>query len=319
MSHGLRFGVVTSGAPDGKAWRDRARRAEELGYSTRFMPDHFQDQWSPTVGLSLAAEATSRLRVGTLVYDNDYRHPAVLAKEMATLDLATGGRVELGLGAGWKRSDYDESGIPFDGAGTRISRMIEGLAVMRALWTSADPVEFAGEHYHVSGAVGTPRPHRATGPLVCIGGGGRRILSFAAREADIVAVNATLSTGALGVEAAATSTPDAFDEKVEWVRAAAGPRINDIELQCHCAFTMVTHDAGSVLDSMAGAFGVRREHAGDIPLLLVGTVDELCAAILTRRERWGFTYWVIPDGAMEAFAPVVERLSSYVDPGSSRR
>ena len=309
MTPALRFGVITSGTPDSKSWRELARRAEALGYSTLFMPDHFQDQWSPTVGLTVAAEATSRLRVGTLVYDNDYRHPVVLAKEMATLDLASDGRVEFGLGAGWKRSDYDESGLVFDDAGTRISRMIEALGVMKALWASPDPVTFSGAHYRIAGAVGTPRPHRANGPVVCIGGGGRRILSFAAREADIVAVNATLRTGALGAEVAATSTPDAFDEKVGWVREAAGARLGDIELQCHCAFTKVTSDAAQTLESMAAAFDVTPRQAPDIPLLLVGTIEELCDAILSRRERWGFTYWVIPDAAMESFAPVVDRLA----------
>ena len=310
MTRAMRFGVITSGEPDGRAWRRLAQRAEELGYSTLFMPDHFQDQWSPTVGLTVAAEATTRLRVGTLVYDNDYRHPVVLAKEMATLDVVCEGRVEFGLGAGWKRDDYDHSGLSFDGAGTRISRMIESLAVMRGLWASADPVTFSGQHYRIAGAVGTPRPHRPNGPLVCIGGGGRRILSFAAREADIVAVNATLRTGALDAEVAATATPDAFDEKLGWVRDAAGARLEDIELQCHCAFTKVTSDGPQTLESMAGAFGVSPREAPDVPLLLVGTIDELCDAILSRRERWGFTYWVIPDTAMESFAPVVDRLAS---------
>jgi len=129
----FRFGVITSHAPDGPAWRARARRAEALGYSTLLMPDHFQDQWEPAVGLTVAAEATERLRVGTLVFDNDYRHPVMLAKQIATLDLATGGRVEFGLGAGWKRSDYDESGLAYDPPGVRIDRMIESLAIMRAL------------------------------------------------------------------------------------------------------------------------------------------------------------------------------------------
>jgi probable F420-dependent oxidoreductase len=309
MTRAMRFGVITSGTPDGRTWRRLAQRAEELGYSTLFMPDHFQDQWSPTVGLTVAAEATTRLRVGTLVYDNDYRHPVVLAKEMATLDVVSEGRVEFGLGAGWKRDDYDHSGLSFDGPGTRISRMIESLAVMRALWASADPVTFSGRHYRIAGAVGTPRPYRPNGPRVCIGGGGRRILSFAAREADVVAVNATLRTGALSAEVAATATPDAFDEKLGWVRDAAGARLDDIELQCHCAFTKVTSDAPQTLESMAAAFGVSPREAPDVPLLLVGTIDELCDAILSRRERWGFTYWVIPDTAMESFAPVVDRLA----------
>ena len=176
----MRFGVITSKVANGPAWRARARRAEELGYSSLLMPDHFQDQWAPLVGLTVAAEATTTLRVGTLVFDNDYRHPVVLAKELATLDCATEGRVEVGLGAGWKRSDYDEAGIGYDRPGVRIARMGEALQVLRALWASDQPVEFDGEHYQVHGAVGTPRPSRPGGPSITIGGGGRRILSLAA-------------------------------------------------------------------------------------------------------------------------------------------
>ncbi len=305
----LRFGVITSHAPDGPQWRERARRAEAFGYSTLFMPDHFQDQWAPTVGLTIAAEATDTLNVGTLVYANDYRHPVVLAKEIATLDLATGGRVELGLGAGWKRSDYEEAGLGYDTPGVRISRMGESLAVMRALWRSAEPVHFSGDHYAIDGAVGTPRPASPGGPKVCIGGGGKRILSLAAREADIVAVNATLTAGELNRDVAASASPTAFDEKVKLVREAAGARADDIELQCHCAFVMITEDAASIAGSMASSFGVSADEALDVPLVLLGTVDELCETVLRRRERYGFTYWVVPDDAMDAFAPVVTRLA----------
>ena len=309
MSRPFRFGVMTSHAPDGRTWRERARRAEALGYSTLFMPDHFQDQWSPTVGLTIAVEATERLNVGALVYDNDYRHPIVLAKEIATLDLASEGRVEVGLGAGWLRTDYAASGIPYDSPGTRIARMAEGLSIMKALWKSDEPLEFEGEHYTISGAVGTPRPHTTPHPRVCIGGGGRRILSLAAREADIVGINATLTAGEISAEAAASATPAAFEEKAGWVRAAAGGRFDDLELQCHCAFVIVTDDRHGVAEAMAPSFGLSADEALEVPLALVGTIDELCDAVRARRSRYGFTYWVVPDDAMEAFAPVVERLA----------
>jgi len=305
----FRFGVITSHAVDGRAWRERARRAEAFGYSTLFMPDHFQDQWAPIVGLTIAAEATERLNVGTLVFANDYRHPVVLAKEIATLDLASGGRVEVGLGAGWKRSDYDETGLTYDSPGTRIDRVAEALEVMRALWASPDPVHFMGKHYSIDGVVGTPRPHRAR-PSVCIGGGGRRMLSLAARTADIVAINATMSSGALDASVGATASPAAFDEKAAWVRAAAGDRLHEIELQCHCPFVSVTDDGESVLRAIAPAFGCSEEDALDLPLCLAGTTDDICEMIRRHRERWGFTYWVVPDDAMEAFAPVVGRLAA---------
>jgi probable F420-dependent oxidoreductase len=309
MMRPMRFGVITSHAPDGPAWRARARRAEGLGYSTLLMPDHFQEQWAPLVALAVAAEATERLNVGTLVFANDYRHPVVLAKEIATLDRASGGRVEFGLGAGWKRTDYDEAGLAYDRPGLRIERMAESLAVMKGLWQSEDPVHFSGAHYTISGVIGTPQPIRRPHPKICIGGGGRRILSLAAREADIVAVNPTLTAGVLDASATSTATPAAYEEKVAWIREAAGDRFDDIELQCHCAFVTVTADRDAMAAPLARGFGVPVEEALDVPLVLAGTVEQLCGEVEKRRERYGFTYWIVPDDAMEAFAPVVERLA----------
>jgi probable F420-dependent oxidoreductase len=309
MTYPMRFGVITSRVQDGPAWRERARRAEALGYSSLLMPDHFQEQWAPVVGLTVAAESTSTLRVGTLVFDNDYRHPVVLAKELATLDRATEGRVEVGLGAGWKRSDYYESGIAYDRPGIRIARLAEALEVIRSLWASEQPVHFDGEHYQVRGAIGTPPPFRPGGPPITIGGGGRRILSLAAREADAVSLNVTLGAGRLGSDVTASATAAAFDQKIGWVREAAGARFDTIELQCHCPFVMVTTDARAVAEQMASRFGLSPAEALDVPLTLIGTVDQLCEMVEARRERYGFTYWIVPDDAMEAFAPVVTRLA----------
>ena len=151
----FRFGVQLSGASSGAAWRDLARTIEGLGYSTLFIPDHFEDQFGPLVALTVAAEATTDLKVGSLVFGNDYRHPIVLAKEIATLDLVSEGRVEFGLGAGWMTTDYEQSGIAHDPPGVRISRMTESLAVMKSLW-STGAATFDGEHYSIAGAVGVP-------------------------------------------------------------------------------------------------------------------------------------------------------------------
>jgi probable F420-dependent oxidoreductase len=281
------------------------------------MPDHFQDQLAPLTALATAAAVTEQLAVGTLVFDNDYRHPVVLAKELATLDLLTGGRVEAGMGAGWKRSDYGEAGIAYDTPGTRIDRMVEAIDVMRALWRSTEPVQFAGKHYRIDGAIGTPAPHTPGGPTLCIGGGGRRMLTIAARTADIVAVNATMTSGRLDASVAVTASPRAFDEKLEWVRAAAAAcgRTDEIELQCHCAFVRVTATTGerdTMLSALAPAFGPGPDDARDIPLTLIGTIDDLVDTLMRRRERWGFTYTVVPDDAMEAFAPVVAELAGRV-------
>ena len=152
----FRFAVQTNGAPDAATWRERARRAEALGYSTLYVPDHFTDQWGPLVALTVAAEATTTLRVGALVFDNDYRHPVVLAKEAATLDLVSGGRLELGLGAGWMRTDYEQSGIAYDEPGVRVDRLEEALHIYRSLWRGE--TSFTGTHYRIDGAVGLPAP-----------------------------------------------------------------------------------------------------------------------------------------------------------------
>src|SRR5581483_7105523 len=141
------------------------------------------------------------------------------------------------------------------------------------------------------------------------GGGGRRILSLAARTAEIVSVNVTLAAGELGAGVAASASPQAFDEKIGCIRDAAGDRFDSLELQCHCPFVRVTGDAASLAEQMAPGFGISPEEALDVPLTLLGSVDELCEMILARRERYGFSYWIVPDDAMEAFAPVVDRLA----------
>lgn len=302
--HPFRFAVQTQNASDLSAWRTRARDAEAMGYSALLMPDHFTEQWGPLVALTAAAEATERLRVGALVFDNDFRHPMELAKEIATLHCLYDGRVEFGIGAGWMRTDYDQSGIPFDEPGRRVDRMAEAVTVMKGLW-SGEPFSFKGEHYTLTDAVGLPKP--ASIPTICIGGGSKRVLSIAAREADIVGFNASLRAGYVGPEVAATAVPEKFDERVQWVRDAAPGR--DIELQCHTSFAMIVPNRQEIAAGMAGMFGVDPNVALQIPIVLVGTVDEVCETLLERRERWGFSYWIVNGDVMADFAPVVERLA----------
>lgn len=308
MSKPFRFGVQVSVAPSGKEWREKARRVEALGYSTLYMPDHFGDQWGPLVGLTIAAEATDTLKVGALVFDNDYRHPVILAKEMATLDLATEGRVEFGLGAGWMKSDYDESGIPYDEPSVRVDRMEEGLSIIKALWRDGH-ADLDGRHYQVSGAQGHPRPHTEGGPPLVIGGGGKRVLSIAAREADIVGVNPNLKAGYVGPEVAASAKGDQYLRRLEWIRAAAGDRFDQLELQCLTFFVQFTDDSDKAYADMAPLFGLTPEEARRVPLALAGTVDEICDVLRQRREEYGLSYIVVQEPVMEEFAAVVERLT----------
>jgi len=304
----FRFGVQAASAPSGRAWRERARAAEDLGYSTLWVPDHLDDQWAPLVALTSAAEATSTLGVGALVFDNDYRHPAVLAKEIATLDLVSDGRVEFGLGAGWMRSDYDAHGLDYDPPGVRIDRMAEGLAVMKALWAPGVS-SLAGKHYSLSSAMGQPKPLQRPHPPVLIGGGGRRLLSIAARQADIVGFNANLAPGVVGREVARSALAERFDERVAWVREAAGPRFSSLELHCHTFICMVGAEPRSTAAALAPTFGVSIEEALEVPIVMVGSVDHICEVLAERRERYGFSYWAIPADSAAAFAPVVSRLA----------
>jgi probable F420-dependent oxidoreductase len=303
----FRFGLQTSSAPDAAAWRDRARRAEALGYSTLYVPDHFGDQWGPLVALTVAAEATSTLNLGALVFDNDYRHPVVLAKEVATLDLVSGGRVEFGLGAGWLRTDYEQSGIAYDEPPVRVDRLEEALEIYRQLWRG--PATFSGTHYRVAAAEGAPAPASMGGPKLVIGGGGRRVLTLAARHADIVGVNPSLRSGAVDAATAKSAVAELYDERLAWIRAAAGDRFDDLELQALTFIVAVGGDIDEVAKAIAPGFGISEQQAREVPIALVGTVDQICDQLVERRERWGISYWVVHDAEFEAFAPVVERLA----------
>jgi len=256
-----------------------------------------------------AAAATTTLKVGALVFDNDYRHPLMLAKEAATLDLLSDGRLELGLGAGWMRSDYDESGIAYDPPAVRVDRFEEGVAVITGLLESEGPFSFSGKHYTVSGHTGTPRPAQRPRPPVIIGGGGRRVLGIAGRRAEIVSINVDLRAGTAGPEAASNATPEATRRKIGWVKEAAGERFDEIELNTLIGFVMVTDDRQSVVDAMAPALGIDPDDALHIPLALIGTLDEMVDELEWRRREYGISYFSVESDAWETLAPVVARLA----------
>lgn len=308
MSHPFRFGVQYSHPLEGTTWQETARRTEGLGYSTLFVPDHFGDQLAPIAALSVAAAATTALNVGALVFDNDYRHPVTLATEMATLDLLSSGRVELGLGAGWMRTDYEQSGIAYDPPAVRVDRFEESLRVIDGMFGDG-PFDFSGEHYTITGLDGRPEPHSAGGPKLLIGGGGRRMLSIAARRADIVGVNPNLRAGEVGPEVTADWTADAVDRKVGWVREAAGDRLDRIELNQLCFAATVTDDAVGYARSIAGLFGIDADAVLGSPTVVAGTVPEIVDLLEARRDRWGFSYYVFQADAAETMAPVVAELT----------
>jgi len=304
----FRFGVQLSNASSGPAWRDLARTIEGLGYSSLFIPDHFEDQFGPLVALTVAAEATTGLKVGSLVFGNDYRHPIVLAKEIATLDLVSEGRVEFGLGAGWMTTDYEQSGIPNDPPGVRISRLSESLQIMKSLWATG-AATLDGEHYTIKGAIGAPLPHSRPHPPIIIGGGGRRVLGIAAREADIVGVNPSLAAGYVGPEVLATTTAEYYDQRIAWIREAAGDRFDSLELQCLTFLVQIVPDREDAVARLADMMGVTSEQVEGSPIALVGTVEQIAERLVERRERFGFSYIIVHEAEMEAFAPVVAALA----------
>lgn len=289
-------------------WIDTAKKAEDLGYSALLMPDHFGDQLAPIAALSTAAAATTQLRIGTLVFANDFRHPAYLAKEMATLDLLSEGRLEVGMGAGWMNSDYEQTGMTHDRAGVRIDRMIEGIKVVRGLWGD-DAFSFSGDHYTITEMNGLPKPVQAGGPPIIVGGGGKRVLSTAARMADIVGVNPNVGEGVVGAEAIKSMSADATEEKLGWVRAAAGDRFDDIEISILKFVTMITDDRDDVAAKVGGGMGMDAATILGSPHTLVGSAEQVADELIEQRERWNGSYVTVQSDALESFAPVVAALA----------
>ena len=303
---GFRFGVQVSKETTAKGWAELARRTEAAGYEVLTMPDHFTDQLAPIPALMAAASATTTLRVGALVFDNDYKHPVILAKELATIDLLSEGRLEIGLGAGWMLSDYEEAGIPYDSPKVRIDRFIEGVAVIRGAMADGS-FSFSGDHYTITNYNGQPKPVQARPPLL-IGGGGKRVLSYAAREADIIGINGTMTAGVVGPEALSTMTAESVDEKVAIVAAAGAHRINDIEMNIRTFFVKVTNDRAATVDGISSMFGVSKDMIEASPFALIGSVEECIEQLLERRERWGFSYTIVGAENIDECAPIVAAL-----------
>jgi probable F420-dependent oxidoreductase len=239
---------------------------------------------------------------------NDYRHPAVLAKEAATLAMLSGGRFELGIGAGWMRSDYEESGITMDPPGTRVSRLAEAVSVIKSFFAD-DVVSFDGDHYKLSDLAGRPKVRPEWAPRVMIGGGGRRVLSLAARQADIVAINASLAAGLVGNSIATGVTASITDEKLSWVRQAAGERFDALELATTLSRVILTDDRDAGVRMLAPTLGLSPAELLECPHVLIGSTDQMVETLLERRERWGISYVVAVGDGRHQLAPVVSRLA----------
>ena len=290
------------------AWAETARRIEGAGFATLLVPDHFDDRFAPMPALMAAADATSSLRIGTLVAGNDYRHPVVLAKDAATLDVLSDGRFELGLGAGWETRDYEWSGIALDPPSLRVERLTEAVTIIKGLFAD-DPCRHHGRHYAISDLDGRPKPVQRPHPPILIGAGGPQMLTLAAREADIVNVNFRLSAGVFGATVAATGTGAATKRKLDVVRTAAGAGFQQLELSTTVFGVAVTTDRAAAAETMAGALGISPENVLESPHLLVGTVEAIVDELERRRTEWGFSYVAFALDTYEPMKPVVARLA----------
>jgi probable F420-dependent oxidoreductase len=316
MQRPFRFGVLCEEMGTSQAWREKVRRVEELGYATlllrdHFLPGSFGDQFAPLSALMAAAMMTNTLRIGSMVFDNDYRHPVMLGKEVATLDVLSGGRFEFGLGAGWMGSEYEQAGLPFDPPGTRIDRFEEALQIFKGLFADG-PLTLAGKHYTITGISGFPKPLQRPHPPILIGAGGRRMLAIAAREADIVGMMAgPLTASAPTVNDPAAYSAENFAQKIAWLRQTAGERFPHLELSV-ITTPVFTSNRGLGAEQLAqrrGWSGISAQEILQMPTIFIGTLEQIAEQMLERRERFGISYYMTFDRLMEAYAPLVERLS----------
>jgi probable F420-dependent oxidoreductase len=306
----FRFGVLIHTAGSQQQWIDKAQRIEGLGYSTFLVPDHLDQPVAPLPALAAAAAPTTSLRLGTFVLANDFRHPVTLARDVATLDALSDGRVELGLGAGFRKPEYEQAGIPYDSAAVRLHRLEEALQVLSGLFADG-AFSFAGEFYTVNGLDGQPKPVQRPRPPILLGGGGRRVLSLAAREADIVSLIPSSRPEGIRTQSAdwTTATEAATRQKLEWIRSAAGDRFAQLELNAMVYAVNVTDDRRPAVAQAADRFGLSAEEVLASPHALIGTADQIADDLRQRREDFGITYIAVPEYFADAFAPVVTLLA----------
>jgi probable F420-dependent oxidoreductase len=313
----FRFAVQATNAAGAREWRDTARKVEDLGYSTLFLADHYlgpgpaqraartpRQDLAPIAAMATAAAVTETLRIGCRVFCVDYHVPAVLAKEAATLDLLSDGRLELGIGAGWSGVEYTAMGLEFDRPGRRISKLEEVIELMKAHFDGSE-LDFGGEFVNVHGYAGRPRPLQRPHPPIIIGGGGRRVLGLAAREADIVSIS---NVPFVGSNDAGLSPHEEARRRIGYVQAAAPERFDTLEVESSPYFTEITDDPESALAELASKTGLAAEVLRDHPNVLIGPPDTVAEVLRSRRDEFGVNYVTVQQAQAEAFAPIVSAL-----------
>ena len=310
----FRFLATVDGNPGFAELSSLARKAEAVGCSAFVLPDHLIGQYAAMPLLAMVAAVTERLRVGTFVLNVCLRHPAVLAQDLATLDALSGGRLEIGLGAGWNKPEYDAIGIPFEPVGVRIGRLTETIAILKGCFAEGS-FSFSGEHFTITGHDAVPKPAQRPHPPLFVGGGGKRLLTLAGREAQIVGLAPRLVPGDTPRVDAWSLTAAATEEKIGWVRAAAGDRFAGLELNPYPSGgpTLVTAnpraEALRRADRIRAQTGVELtvEEVLDSPHVFVGSVTDLTRKFTDLRERFGISSFLVDD--LDALAPVVQELA----------
>jgi probable F420-dependent oxidoreductase len=316
----FRFAVQATNATGGRDWRDTVRKVEDLGYSTLFLADHYlgpgpaqraartpRQDLAPIAAMAAAAACTDTLRIGCRVFCVDYHVPAVLAKEAATLDLLSDGRLEFGIGAGWSEVEYTAMGLDFDRPGRRIAKLAEVVSLIRAHWRGEE-LDCTGDFVRVRGYAGRPRPVQTPQrphPPIIIGGGGRRILSLAGREADIVSIS---SVPFVARDADDLDPQEVARRRIGFVRAAAGARYPGLDVESSPYFTEVTHDPEAALAGVAKSTGIAADLLRDHPNVLIGSTERVVDVLYSRRETLGVNYVTVQQSQIESFAPVVAML-----------
>jgi probable F420-dependent oxidoreductase len=312
----FRFGVINETPLPARGWLDHVRRVESLGFDTflirdHLLPDFFGDQLAPLPALAAAAAATTTLRLGTLVLDNDFRHPAMLAKEAATIDHLSGGRLELGLGAGWLKREYDVAGIPYDSAGTRIGRLEESVQILKSL-LSDNTCSFSGNHYQISELRNVPTSYQHPHPPILLGGGKPRMLRLAGKYADIVSLLTTSVSSGVVEDDPTERLAASVEQKIEWIRQAAGDRFPSIELSMIPSIVL-TRDRHAEAQHMIDSRNWKELTPNDVlemPSVFIGSPEEIAETMYLRRERYGVSYYVFSDRELESSAPIVRALST---------
>ena len=308
----FRFLAHPGGVFSGKELAEVARRAEGLGYSTLVFPDHLGRQLSPMPAMAIVLAATETLRAAPFVLNVDLHQPAVLAQDLASLDLLSDGRVDVAIGAGWNKPEYDATGLSFDPVGTRVARLAEAIAVLKGCFADG-PFSLDGDHYKITNLDGGPKPKQRPHPPFMIGGGGRRTLELAGREADIVSFAARVAPGPRPDPRSLTF--EATVEKIGWVKEAAGSRADEIEFNAYPsgAPVIVTdnlrEEVGRVIDHFKQTTGheLTEQEVIDAPNIFIGSVERLTEKFQELRERLGISSIMVGD--VDELAPVVERLA----------